>query len=253
MTDKEYVLDTMRASGLSAAEALQERSPEMTGTELYAREQYIPDFIAAAAAKNMLERKAGQTDGFVCRSSAGRVVRLIQNYDSTIYTGEPEELPAQWRFVWSTDPKKALPFIALSTSPYAAGDCCTYPVNGQGEPSAEGTEIHVFKSGQEGNVWAPGTVNVSWEDLGTIEDILAGTAPEPEEPETGSDEPEAEEGTVDDPITAERGMAYVYGKYYLDPEDGVTYICQRAGEAEGGTVTLYYLPHELIGNYFTAV
>ena len=61
------------------------------------------------------------------------------------------------------------------------------------------------------------------------------------------------EGTLDDPIPASRGMEYTYGLYYLDPEDGKLYICQRTGEAAGGKITLQYLPHELIGNYFTEV
>lgn len=61
---------------------------------------------------------------------------------------------------------------------------------------------------------------------------------------------ESHAGTKEDPIPADRGMEYVYGKYYLDPEDGKTYLCQRTGEAEGGTVQLAYLPHELIGHYF---
>ena len=155
MNDKEFVLDAMQRAGLIQAQALQERSPDMTGTELYAAEDYIPDFKAAVAAQNMLDRKAGQTDGFVCRSSAGRVVRLIQNYDSTVYTQEPEELPAQWGFVWSTDPAKALPFIAVSTSPYMTGDCCTY-------------EGHIWRSGQDFNVWEPRSVGVKWEDLGEV-------------------------------------------------------------------------------------
>ena len=60
-------------------------------------------------------------------------------------------------------------------------------------------------------------------------------------------------GTVDDPIPAVRGMEFVYGLYYLDPEDGKTYLCKRTGEAEGGTVVLQYLPHELAGLYFEAV
>lgn len=156
MTDMEYVLDTMRRFGKVAAQSLQDRSPEMDGTQLYAEEEYIPSFTAAVAKQNMLTRKAGMTDGFVCKSSAGRVVRLIQNYDSETYTQEPEELPAQWRFVWSKDPQKALPFISLATSPYATGDCCTY-------------EGHVWRSGQDVNTWAPGTVGVSWEDLGPVE------------------------------------------------------------------------------------
>ena len=52
-------------------------------------------------------------------------------------------------------------------------------------------------------------------------------------------------GTIDDPIPAARGMEYEYGKYYLDPEDGKTYLCKRGEET--GSIVLYYLPHELIG------
>ena len=57
-------------------------------------------------------------------------------------------------------------------------------------------------------------------------------------------------GTLDDPIPAERGMEYEYGKYYLDGEDSKIYLCQRTGEAAGGTIVLQYMPHELVGNYF---
>ena len=60
-------------------------------------------------------------------------------------------------------------------------------------------------------------------------------------------------GTQNDPIPASRGMEYEYGKYYLDSEDGKTYKCERIGEAAGGKIVLQYLPHELVGNYFTAV
>lgn len=60
-----------------------------------------------------------------------------------------------------------------------------------------------------------------------------------------------EAGTQDDPITAARGMEYQYGLYYRDPEDGKTYLCSRIGEAEGGKIVLQYLPHELVGQYFS--
>lgn len=60
-------------------------------------------------------------------------------------------------------------------------------------------------------------------------------------------------GTIDDPITAAAGMEYVYGKYYYDPADEKLYLCTRQGEAEGGTIVLNYLPHELVGQYFTLV
>lgn len=150
MNNKEFVLDTLKRAGKQAAETLQTKAPDMTGTELYAEEEYIPSFKAAVAKKNMLERKAGQKDGFVCKSSAGRVVRLLQNYDSSIYMQEPEELPAQWGFVWSKDPAKALPFIALSTSPYNTGDCCTE------------TDV-VYRSKMDGNVHAPSAYPQGWE------------------------------------------------------------------------------------------
>ena len=160
MTDKELVLQVLQDYSRDKAAALQKASADMTGTELYAQEQYIPDFQAASATQNMMTRNAGRENGFVCRSTAGRVLRLLQPYDSTIYTGEPETLPAQWGFVWSTDPRKALPFVALADSPYNTGDCCTYP--------AEDETIHVYRSGQDGNVWPPRTLNVQWTDLGPV-------------------------------------------------------------------------------------
>lgn len=58
-------------------------------------------------------------------------------------------------------------------------------------------------------------------------------------------------GTVTDPIPASRGMEYTYGLYYIDPEDSKIYLCQRGSET--GTITLQYLPHELIGHYFVEV
>ena len=63
----------------------------------------------------------------------------------------------------------------------------------------------------------------------------------------------AHAGTAEDPIPAVRGMEYTYGLCYLDGEDGKVYRCERTDEAEGGKITLHYLPHELIGNYFEAV
>lgn len=60
-------------------------------------------------------------------------------------------------------------------------------------------------------------------------------------------------GTQDDPIPAARGMEYEYGLYYKDPEDTKLYLCERIGEQSGNKITLQYLPHELVGQYFTAV
>lgn len=150
MTNKEYVLEAMRRQGWEAALALQDKSSAMTGTELNAEDGYIPDFKAAVARMNMLDRKAGQEDGFVCKSSAGRVVRLIQNYDSDTFTAEPEELPAQYRFVWSTDPDKARPFLASSTSYYNTGDCC---LNAAGQPKRSKIDVNTFDPDASPEYW----------------------------------------------------------------------------------------------------
>lgn len=177
MTDMEYVLETMKRFGKVAAQNLQDRSPEMDGTQLYAEEDYIPSFAAAVAKQNMLTRKAGLTDGFVCKSSAGRVVRLIQNYDSTIYTQEPEELPAQWGFVWSNDPAKARPFISISTSPYNTGNCCTE--NGR-----------TYRSDIDNNVWAPSAYPDGWTDITPVPEPEPEPEPAPEPdvvPDTGTE------------------------------------------------------------------
>lgn len=143
-------LAMLRQNGYLAAKNLQQTSSGMTGTEINAEDDKIPSFRAAVKAKNMLERKAGQTDGFVCKSSAGRVVRLIQNYNSDVFTGEPEELPAQYRFVWSTDPAKAKPFIASSTSYYNKGDCC---LNKAGQPRRSKIDVNTFDPDVSPEFW----------------------------------------------------------------------------------------------------
>ena len=150
MTSKERVLKREYDRGRMAAQAVQESSPTMTGTELNAADDRIPRFAEAVKHKNMLNRKAGQEAGFVCRSSAGRVVRLIQNYDSDVFTGEPEELPAQFRFVWSHDPAKAQPFLASSTSYYNTGDCC---LNRAGQPVRSKIDVNTFDPDVNPEFW----------------------------------------------------------------------------------------------------
>lgn len=148
MTNKELVLETMRRSGKLIAQSVQDKSADMTGTELNAESDYIPSFKAAIEKMNMLNRPIG----FICKSTAGRVVKLLQVYDSTVYTQEPEELPAQWGFVWSDNPAHALPFVAISTSPYMTGNCC----------SENGT---VYRSLIDNNVWAPSAYPQGWEKV----------------------------------------------------------------------------------------
>lgn len=148
MINKEFVLEALKRSGTMMAQSVQNRSSTMTGTELNAEVMYIPSFVKARKKMNMLARPVG----FVCKSSAGRVVKLLQPYDSEIYTQEPEDLPAQWGFVWSDDPAHALPFIAISTSPFMKGNCCT-----------ENNEV--FRSLMDNNVYAPFAYPQGWEKV----------------------------------------------------------------------------------------
>lgn len=148
MNARERVLNRERQRGRAAAQEVQTKAPEMTGTELYAVDDRIPHFRSACARMNMLDRPRF----FVCLSPAGRVVKLIQPYDSDVFTQEPEDLPAQFGFVWSTDPAKALPFVALSTSPYNTGDCCT-------------ESGKVYRSKADNNVHAPSAWPDGWEEV----------------------------------------------------------------------------------------
>ncbi len=145
---EQFILEKMRAQGRADALTLQENSSTMTGTELNAQTDMVPAFTEAVKVKNMLDRPIG----FVCKSSAGRVVALLQPYDSNTYPQEPEELPAQWRFKWSTDPAKALPFIKLASSPYNIGDCCTW-------------EGSIYRSTIDNNVFSPAEYPQGWEEL----------------------------------------------------------------------------------------
>ena len=58
-------------------------------------------------------------------------------------------------------------------------------------------------------------------------------------------------GTIDDPISAVAGMEYTKGLYYI--EDGVIYLMNREGMAEGETIILQYLTSQLVGQYFEVV
>ena len=146
MMTHEEMKTIMYEEGRRQALALQENSFAMTNDELNAEDCKIPAFLSAKTTMNMLKRPIG----FVCKSTAGRVVKLLQPYDSNTYSQEPEELPAQWGFVWSTDPEKAKPFIALSTSPYMTDDCCI-------------EDGKVYRSLIDNNTWAPSAYAAGWE------------------------------------------------------------------------------------------
>lgn len=148
---QDTINNAMRTQGKADAEALQAKAPELTGTELNGEAAKIPLFTEAVKVKNMLDRPVG----FVCLSSARRVVKLLQPYDSNIYQQEPEMLPAQWGFAWSTNPAHARPFVALSTSPYMKGNVCSWG-------------LEVYRSKIDNNVWSPEGYPQGWELVGNV-------------------------------------------------------------------------------------
>ena len=61
----------------------------------------------------------------------------------------------------------------------------------------------------------------------------------------------ANDGTLERPFIAASGMTYYKDKYYLDETDGKIYLCTR-DDTGSGTV-LHYMPHDLVGVYFSLV
>lgn len=130
---------------------VQSRIPDMTPDEVVDNEDFLPKF-------NPERQYLNFEPGYVCRSPIGNAVKLLQPYDSLIYTQSPEELQAQWGFYWSTDPTKAKPFLKSSTSPYYEDSCCTF-------------NDHVWRSTINANVWSPTENPSGWEDLGLISEF----------------------------------------------------------------------------------
>lgn len=114
--------------------------------ELFDNEEFFPEFNTER--HNYLTKP----NGYVCKSPKGNLVYLLQPYDSSIYTAEPEDLPAQWGFYWSPNPKYAKEFIQSATSPYYKGACCLY----DGE---------VYRSLINANVHSPAAYPAGWEKV----------------------------------------------------------------------------------------
>lgn len=152
MTNEEFVLSIMAKLGKIAAQSLQDRISTMSSTEIVNESDLLPEFNPE---KQYLNFQAG----YVCRSPIGNAVKLLQPYDSTIYTQPPEELPAQWGFYWSSDPTKAKSFLKLATSPYNVNDCCEF-------------EGYVYRSTIPNNVWSPDENPSGWVNLGEVTEVM---------------------------------------------------------------------------------
>jgi len=151
MTSKERVLQRERDRGKAAALNLAARAPEMTGTAIIAEQEHVPAW----------REDAVYTDkhvGFPVQD-AGQVYTILQPHTPAHNPGfRPVDLPAIYSIKHTTDPARAKPYVAPNgqSGMYMNGDCCTH-------------EGHIWRSGQDNNVWAPGTTGVQWDDLGPVE------------------------------------------------------------------------------------
>lgn len=129
--------------------ALQENAADMTPDEIVAADPIIPTF-------DNTRQYLDYQPGYICKTTSGNVVKLLQSYDSLIYTQQPENLPAQWGFYWSTQPERAKPFLKLSTSPYYKDSCCIF--NG-----------YIWRSTIDNNVFSPSEYPMGWEQVEQVE------------------------------------------------------------------------------------
>lgn len=228
--DQETRKAAMYQDGRAAALDLQAKAPTMTGTQIIDREQDVPEFDPTKDYTNW--------DPGLPVADEGQVWTLLIPHNAAEYQGRPSTLRALWGLCHTKNPLKAKPWV----DPY--GTSGLY----------ERDECYLHKDGSVKRCTVDKTnfdadaMPSYWEtvDLDTWEPPVEN----PEEPAPGPD-PEQPDGTLENPITAERGMTYEYGKYYHDPEDGKTYLCKRQNET--GTIQLDYLPHELILHYFVEV
>lgn len=110
-------------------------------------------------------------------------------------------------------------FPAWEPIAYAVGDRCRY--NGK---------LYKCYKAITGGVpnWTPDVTAAHWEVVAKPE----------------------EEGTLNNPITAEVGMRYYKDKYYKEGDK--IYKCTRDDSNGQGTI-LYYTPSQLVGQYFEEV
>lgn len=114
---KSIVMETLRRQGKASALALREKAPEMTGTQLIAEEDFIPDFDPT---KDYSKWPVGSPV-----RDEGQVWVLIQPHNAAHYEARPSGNRAMWGLAHTTDPNKAKPYVAPygTSGLYANGEC----------------------------------------------------------------------------------------------------------------------------------
>lgn len=107
----------MYDEGRRQALALQEKAPEMTGTEIIAEETNVPAWRSD-------KDYSGWTAGAPV-ADEGQVWTLIQPHNAAEYQGRPSTLRALWGLAHTTDPAKAKPWVDPygRSGMYMTGEC----------------------------------------------------------------------------------------------------------------------------------
>ena len=146
----------MYQEGRRQALSLQERSPRMTGTEIIAEEEHIPEWNHS---KDYSSWPVGAPV-----SDEGQDWILLAPHNAAAYSGRPSDLRSLWGLAHTTDPKRAKPWVAPFgvSGLYMFEECCTYQL-------PDGS-VHVFRNLHDKNEYPPMTMNVEhwWEDLGEV-------------------------------------------------------------------------------------
>ena len=162
MTNQELILDVMRAQGKADALDLRARAPELDGTSIIAEEGKVPVFDGS-------KDYSGWTAGSPVRELVDgewQVFTLITPHNASHYPDStPSNTPALWSLCHTKDPVKAKPWRPSNgtSGRYRTDECATE--NG-----------HVYRNTYDQNEFSPSALPERWTDLGTIEEVQAGSA-----------------------------------------------------------------------------
>lgn len=150
MTNKEFVLDTLRRAGLREAQAVRNGAVEgaLNGTEIIAAEGYIPDYP-----------EDGKRDFTAVPVGApyrydGQVYKLWQQHNAN---GQPDWTPDKavslWDICHTKDPAAANPYFPPqgTRGVYQTGDCMIW------------TDGTIQRSLIDNNSYTPETYPAGWE------------------------------------------------------------------------------------------
>ena len=137
------VMETLRRQGKASALTLRDKAKDMTGTELIAEEDFVPDF----------DPKKDYTSWPINSPvrDEGQVWLLLIPHNAAHYTGRPADLRALWGLAHTTDPEKAKAWVAPygTSGLYQRGECC----------KVDGV---VYRSTEDNNPYSPTDYPAWW-------------------------------------------------------------------------------------------